>query len=219
MQLISYVRISNFKGFGDNITIDFSQPSVLIGPNNSGKTTVLQALAMWSTGLKIWFREKGQGKSKSKMSINRLSITQVPIKEAKFFWQNAKVRTKSTVNTELKITVGLVFDGEIRECTIVFTYFNSESIYCFPDESALNIEGLLAYASSLDVKILYPMSGIARVEPLIAEGRIDVLIGQGQTAEVLRNICYKIIENDEKNQTNDWIRVTDLMYKFLVSIF
>jgi predicted ATPase len=214
MQLINYVIISNFKGFGENITIDFSQPSVLIGPNNSGKTTVLQALAMWNMGVKTWFREKGTGKSKSKMgkSINRLSITQVPIKEAKYFWQNANVRT-GTVNTELKITVGLVLQGEIRECTLIFTYFNSESIYCFPDDASKNIEGLLEYASNLEIKILYPMSGIAREEPLIQEGRIDVLVGQGQTSEVLRNICYKIVENDEKNQTNDWKLVTDLMKK------
>ncbi len=92
MQLISYVKINNFKGFGENITIDFSQPSVLIGPKNSGKTTILQALAMWSFGIKTWFREKRQGKSKIGTSINRLNITQVPIKEAKYFWQNAKVQ-------------------------------------------------------------------------------------------------------------------------------
>ena len=71
----------------------------------------------------------------------------------------------------------------------------------------------MAYASGLDMKILYPMSGIAREEPLIAEGRIDVLIGQGQTADVLRNICYKIIENDERYQTKDWETVTDLVQK------
>jgi ABC-type cobalamin/Fe3+-siderophores transport system ATPase subunit len=214
MQLISYVKISNFKGFSENITIDFSQPSVLIGPNNSGKTSVLQALAMWSMGIKTWFREKGQGRSKSKMgtSINRLNITQVPIKESKYFWQNAIVR-KGNINTELKITVGLIREGTIQECSIVFTYFNAESIYCFPDEVSLKSEGLLSYASTLDLKILYPMSGIAREEPLIAEGRIDVLVGQGQTAEVLRNICYKIIENDEKNETKDWETVSALMFK------
>jgi predicted ATPase len=212
MQLISYVKISNFKGFGSDIIIDFSQPSVLIGPNNSGKTTVLQALAMWNTGIKTWFRAKGTGKSKSKVgtSINRLNITQVPIKEAKYFWQNANVRS-GTINTELKITAGLFFKGEIQECTTIFKYFNAESIYCFPDDNSINVDGLLQYASELEVKILYPMSGIAREEPLIAEGRIDVLVGQGQTSEVLRNICYKIIENDEKNNTKDWDSVRELM--------
>ena len=212
MQLINYVKISNFKGFDQDITIPFSQPSVLIGPNNSGKTSVLQALAMWNFGIKTWFREKGQSKNKGGKSINRLSITQVPIKEAKYFWQNASVRT-GTLNTELKITVGLMFKGETQECTIIFTYFNAESIYCFADEASKKIDGLLEYASTLDVKILYPMSGIAREEPLIAEGRIDVLVGQGQTSEVLRNICYKIIENDKANSTNDWESVTELMKK------
>lgn len=165
-------------------------------------------------GVKIWFREKGTGKSKSKVgtSINRLNITQVPIKEARYFWQNANVRS-GTQNTELKITAGLVFNGEIHECTTIFKYFNAESIYCFPDENSINIDGLLQYASELEVKILYPMSGIAREEPLIAEGRIDVLVGQGQTSEVLRNICYKIVENDDKNNTRDWENVGELMRK------
>lgn len=219
MELISYVTISNFKGFGEDITVNFSQPSILIGPNNSGKTTVLQALAMWNMGIKTWFREKGGGKSKSKRgtSINRLNITQVPIKEARFFWQNGTVRT-GTVNNELKITVGLVFRGEVKPCTIIFTYFNTESIYCFPDENSIHIEGLLAHASTLEIKILYPMSGIAREEPLIQEGRIDVLIGQGQTSEVLRNLCYKIVENDKNENTDDWQRVTNLM-KQLFHIF
>jgi predicted ATPase len=214
MLLINYVRISNFKTFGDNIVIDFSQPSVLIGPNNSGKTSVLQALAMWNMGVRTWFREKGSGKSKSKMgtSVNRLSITQVPVQESKYLWQNAIVRN-GTSNKELKITVGLFYEGKVRDCSIVFTYFNAESIYCFPDEASAEIDGLLAYASELDVKILYPMSGISREEPLIAEGRIDVLVGQGQTSEVLRNICYKIVENDTKNSTKDWESVTNLMKK------
>ena len=214
MQLISYVTISNFKSFGKEVRIDFGQPSVLIGPNNSGKTTILQALALWNLGLKTWIQEKGKGKSKSKMgtSINRLAITQVPIKEAKYFWQNANVRI-GNVNTELKITVGVVFEGLVKDCTIVFKYFNAESIYCFPDDASIKIKGLLDYATGLEVKILYPMSGIAREEPLIQEGRIDVLVGQGQTSEVLRNICYKIIENDEKNKTDDWQEVTTLMKK------
>lgn len=214
MQLINYVKISNFKGFGENIKIDFSQPSVLIGPNNSGKTSILQALGMWSMGIKTWFQEKGHGKSKSKIgtSINRLNITQVPIKESKYFWKNATVRV-AKINTELKITVGLVFKGEIKECTIIFKYFNAESIYCFPDEISSADAELMKYASELDIKILYPMSGIAREEALITEGRIDVLVGQGQTSEVLRNICYKVIENDIKNQTKDWDIVTGLMKK------
>ncbi len=37
-------------------------PVVFIGPNNSGKTSALQALALWEIGLKKW-NEKREGKS------------------------------------------------------------------------------------------------------------------------------------------------------------
>ncbi len=46
------------------------------------------------------------------------------------------------------------------------------------------------------------MSGLATEEALIQEGRIKVLVGQGQTAEVLRNLCYRVYSKDDKNETH-----------------
>lgn len=46
MPSISYVKIENFKGFKKEVYIRLSNPSVLIGPNNSGKTTAIQALSL-----------------------------------------------------------------------------------------------------------------------------------------------------------------------------
>ena len=43
MQYVDYIEIENFKGFGPKIRVPLDSPSVLIGPNNSGKTTVLLA--------------------------------------------------------------------------------------------------------------------------------------------------------------------------------
>jgi hypothetical protein len=49
---------------------------------------------------------------------------------------------------------------------------------------------------------LPPLSGLAAEEPLLQPGRINVLMGQGQTAQVLLNLCYQITENDKaKNRT------------------
>jgi len=63
MKKIHYLKIHHFKMFGDEVTLDFEQPSVLIGPNNSGKTTVIQALYLWHLGLKKWYQEKLNGAS------------------------------------------------------------------------------------------------------------------------------------------------------------
>jgi Fe-S cluster assembly ATPase SufC len=46
----------------------------------------------------------------------------------------------------------------------------------------------------LRVAFLPPMSGLADREFVKQQGEIGVLIGQGQTAQVLRNLCYQIYE-------------------------
>ena len=53
----------NFKNFGE-VEIELGNPVVFIGPNNSGKTTALQALALWEIGLKRW-NENRKGKQKT----------------------------------------------------------------------------------------------------------------------------------------------------------
>jgi hypothetical protein len=41
------------------------------------------------------------------------------------------------------------------------------------------------------------MSGLAAEEPKWEQGRINVLLGEGQTAQVLRNLCHQIFESSE----------------------
>ena len=63
----------NFKCFGE-VEIELGNPVVFIGPNNSGKTTALQALALWDVGLKRW-NEHRKGKPRPErrpgVAINR----------------------------------------------------------------------------------------------------------------------------------------------------
>jgi predicted ATPase len=210
VSMIQYIECENFKAFGSLERISFSQPSVLIGPNNSGKTTVLQALTIWNQGIRNWFQEKKhiKGSKSIGVGVNRLLITQVPVKEVKYFWNNTKTK-QGKDNIEIKITVGLWHNNEIKPCTLIMKYYNSEVVYMYPSDDTLSCEGLLALAASIDVKILYPMSGITNQEFLLQRGAIDTYIGQGKTSEVLVNLCYKIYENSE----SDWRKVTDLMYK------
>jgi predicted ATP-dependent endonuclease of OLD family len=46
MKLLHYVEIENFKRYGDIQRIELDHPAVLIGPNNCGKTSALQAIAL-----------------------------------------------------------------------------------------------------------------------------------------------------------------------------
>jgi AAA15 family ATPase/GTPase len=215
MRRIRYIEIENFKTFGKKIRIDLDHPAVLIGPNNAGKTSVVQALALWNRGIQAWYEKKGQPRQKDKRErisagINRLNILEVPVSETRFFWNNTRVR-KGNTPIELTINVGLENEGKLDDCRLVFKQRDSEIIYCRPCKKTVSNEELLAYAAELRFSLLYPMSGIETEEPLVQEGMINVLMGQGQTAQVLRNLCFKVSEASKENRSSDWDSIVKLM--------
>lgn len=215
-QIIQYLKIQNFKVFGDEVKINFDRPTVLIGANNSGKTSAIQALALWNWAVKIWL-DKKKNKSKAErnkgVALNRLEIAQVPIKETRYFWNNAKVRQKKSSNIILSIKVGIYYQNTLEEVGIIFKYHSPDLMYCQPTEETLSKDGLLEFAQNLKINLLYPMSGMSDKEFVLQEEAIRTQIGIGQTANVLRNICYHLYTNNQK----DWIYLVELI-KILFSI-
>ena len=82
-----------------------------------------------------------------------------------------------------------------------------ELIYCTPDEATLARPALIEAAARVSVDLLYPMSGLETEEPILQPGRIDVLLGQGRTAQTLRNLCLMVL----RNAPEDWQKITALM--------
>ena len=203
----------NFKNFGD-VEIELGNPVVFIGPNNSGKTTALQALALWEIGLKRW-NEKRKGKpnpeKRSGVAINRRDLISIPVPNARLLWRNLHVRDikrvegkQTTRYIRIDIVVEGVTHGKAWECGFEFDYANEESFYCRPLRIK-EIEGKVKQqmpvaeeASDLSVAFLPPMSGLASNEIRLEQGTIGVRIGEGRTAEVLRNICYQVSQDTEK---------------------
>ena len=71
--MLTKLTVRNFKRFGE-VEVELGNPVVFIGPNNSGKTSAMQALALWDIGLKRW-NEKYSGKrtpqNRPGVTINR----------------------------------------------------------------------------------------------------------------------------------------------------
>ena len=204
MRLLHYLEIQNFKRFGDRQRIELDHPAVLIGPNNCGKTSAIQALALWSQAVRTWYdvRRESSAKERPSVPLNRLNIVAVPVQRTRFFYHNAKVQ-----GVELSLTVGVEVKGEVRPLTMRFTRPADEVIYCSPDEASMADLELIEKAASINVELLYPMSGLETEEPILQPGRIDVLLGQGQTAQVLRNLCLIV----ERSSPDDWRKITVLM--------
>lgn len=178
MRLLHYIEIENFKRFGEKQRVELDHPAVLIGPNNCGKTSVIQALALWSQAVRTWYdiRKDSSAKERTVTALNRLSVFAVPVKRTRFFWHNTIVRTGNK-DISLTLTVGVDFNGKTISLPMHFRNQGDEVVYCSPNESvALDLD-LLKYAASLSVELLYPMSGLETEEAILQPGRIDVLLG------------------------------------------
>jgi hypothetical protein len=216
MRLLHYLELENFKRFGKRQRIELDHPAVLIGPNNCGKTSAIQALALWSQAVRTWYdvRKDSAAIQRTSTSLNRLNIVSVPVQRTRFFWHNTNVR-KGANDIHLFIKVGVEYKGEVKPLSMRFRNQGDELVYCNPEGENSEDLDFIAHVAKLRVELLYPMSGLDTEEPILQPGRLDVLLGQGRTADVLRNLCLSVASSSG----NDWADVVKLMKRlFLVEL-
>ena len=207
--MLTKLIIRNFKRFGE-VEIELGSPVVFIGPNNSGKTSAMQALALWDIGLQRW-NEKRSGRSTPEkrpgVTVNRRDLVAIPVPDANLLWRDLHVRDVRRVEGRPEtsnIRIDLIVEGVSNDrwwtCGLEFDYANEESFYCRP----LRMSGGKApdrmpipeEAGDAHIAFLPPMSGLAATETRLDSGAVNVRIGEGRTAEVLRNLCLEVHDQD-----------------------
>lgn len=215
--MLTQLVIRNFKLF-DRVEIELGERVVFVGPNNSGKTSALQALALWSAGVRRWVEKRGAGnvpKERAGVTINRRDLIAVPVPAANLLWRDLHTREgyneggkQKTRNVPIEIDVVGVDGGQQWSTQLEFDYANEESFYC---RSRLGLNGtrleVPAPAASVKLAYLPPMSGLLSNETKLDEGAINVRVGEGRTAEVLRNLCWMALQRSE----DPWKRIGQRM--------
>ena len=204
--MLTRIVIRNFKRF-EEVAVELGNPVVFIGPNNSGKTSAMQSLALWDIGLKRWNEKRSGRKTPEKrpgVTVNRRDLVAIPVPDANLLWRNLRVRDVRTVegrprtsNIRIDIIVEGVTDDRAWKCGLEFDYANEESFYCRPLRVAGRTQERMVVpeeAATVQIAFLPPMSGLAATETRIDTGAVNVRIGEGRTAEVLRNLCHTIYE-------------------------
>lgn len=218
--MLTKVIIRNFKRFGD-VEVELGNPVVFIGPNNSGKTTALQALALWDVGLRRWNEKRADKETPEKrpgVTINRRDLLGVPVPDANLLWRDLHVREGARVDGKTRtrnVRIDIVAEGVTESvawtCGLEFDYANEESFYCRPlrlsEEPGAARMPIPKEARGVRVAFLQPMSGLIANETRLDPGAINVRLGEGRTAEVLRNLCYRIIEHGDGREK--WVGIVD----------
>ena len=115
----------------------------------------------------------------------------------------------------MEVIVEGITGGEEWSCGLEFDYTNEESFYCRPLRTTPDgSERMPVLPAELWPKmaLLNPMSGLASNETRLEPGAINVRLGEGRTAEVLRNLCLRVTELPDGKERWDTLsrRIADL---------
>ena len=196
--MIHTIRIRGFKRYHE-VELRLPGHVVLAGPNNTGKTTVLQAIASWALTLQRWFdvnrsdlRREHRGVPRGKRvadeiprplpyrraPITRQAFTTVPLLSFDLLWRNRAYGDGGRIEIELQHDEGW-------SVTMELTADSTEQIYVRP-RADVPSETL----RTLDIRVMFvpPMTGVGIDEPVFQPAKIEQLLGLGRPGEVLRNL-------------------------------
>lgn len=192
--MIRGITLRRFKRF-DDVHVPVADHIVLAGPNNTGKTTVLQAVAAWSLAFNTWRQINDFNSRKGGYMyapISRESFAAVPLRSFDFLWRERQMNTF--------IEIELVHDG-IGPISMEFHYDTTEQIKTRP---SLHAKPEALRDLSFDATFIPAMSGLTpREAPYANIATIDALLAQSRPGDVLRNLLL-IAHGDE----SAWARLT-----------
>ena len=174
--MIRSVRVRGFKRFRE---VEFRLPGhvVLAGPNNTGKTTLLQAIASWALALRRWreLNDFNRRNGYRRAPISREAFVAVPLRSFDLLWTDRWYR--GPIEIEIRDDAGWAVTMELIPDS-------SEQIYVRPASSS---SGDLR---SIDPQVVFvpPMTGLGIDEPVLQPPKIEHLLGLGRPGEVLRNV-------------------------------
>ena len=190
--MIEKVQLKYFKQFKEE-NFDLEDNIVLAGPNNAGKTTLLQAIATWHFAFREWQKKRGvsTAKKRSSVALTRKQFLSVPVQRFNLLWTGASTALKkdegggrgAATPRIMEITLkGGSKTNDPWEHTMEFRYANSELIYAKLTDSKT--------VPSEEIKVVYvpSFSGIETDEKVHTQEYQEWLVGQGKPGDIIRNL-------------------------------
>lgn len=208
---VKKVELKKFKKYKDASILLNNELSLLVGGNNSGKSSLLQAMATWQFCKTLLEIEKGR-KSWTSAATNQglgLSIvdfTPMFIPTLSHLWTNLKSQ-KQTEADGYTLKIKLYWDNQsgIEKFLEIGLSLANDRLFIKNTSSNLtldeivNQDGLPDDTNIPQIAYLPPFAGITDREMRMSPAMRNRLIGQGLSGGVIRNSLYDIhLENQRK---------------------
>ena len=202
--MINKVVVNNFKKFAQQ-EFDIPRHLVVVGPNNSGKTTLLQAIGAWAEVAYQWLennpnlaREKDENYPST--ILNLLRFYSIPLVDFEHLWTDKKVREPASVwlyTDQWKIGFEII-------------YQENELSYIRPAKQ-VHERDLEKYINDPFIPVYIPtLSGVEIREPSLNLADVSsAYFARAQAGRMLRNLLLAVSEDEQK-----WTKLQDVILNF-----
>lgn len=197
--MITQLTLRNFKSVSEQV-YKFTDFDLLVGRNNSGKSTVLQSLAIWQFCMDEFHRIKRSGNTGIQIVLP--NFTALPVPEFNLLWKDRTDRAYPTDEKTGKKKQNFILieillewrepDGSTQNFGVELRYHSPQTMYAIP------VGGWKAFKDCEEKgtlpKIAYvpPFSGLEPAEKWLDRAPIRQQVGKGQPGSVLRNLLLQV---------------------------
>lgn len=200
--MICRVSLNNFKRFkATKFDVHSSGLSFLAGGNNSGKSTLLQALAIWEFSKTVLEMERGPeslriGYNRQGLGLSDDEFSPVAVASLKHLWTNLTTQVPGTkdgyslsVRCEWKA-------GDVEKHLQISLALANDRLFIKAGSSDLGPNDVIPH-----VTYLPPFAGMVARETQMSVAQRRAMIGRGLAGGVIRNFLYDMYrENEQKRE-------------------
>jgi predicted ATPase len=216
--MITKLTLKNFKSIGEQEYI-FSGFDLLVGGNNSGKSTILQSLAIWQFCIDTFRISKRSGATGTQVVLP--NFTALPVPEFNLLWKDRTDRRsiekpeggKTQELIPIHIRVEWQHEGQSESLAVELRYQSPQTIYAKPsvDHPDNGWEVFRKYDQQKQLPVIAyvpPFSGLEPDEQGVDDGLLKQKVGKGQPGSILRNLLLRVSESSELEGKERWEELT-----------
>ena len=187
--LITKVRINNFKRF-EQLEMDLKPLDCLVGPNNSGKTTLLQALALFDFCVHHCLNRKNGDFEIKPRTIQPEDFYVLPVSDPMDLWTD---RVTMRAKKQQRIEICVTFDGQQEVTATLKLDYNRLGLNV--DSSDKSQEWYLQL-SQYRIAYLPVFSAFLAQEERRTSAIIESELARGRVHTVIRNLLLDLKEGN-----------------------
>jgi hypothetical protein len=215
--MIKSVTIKNLKSIKEEI-YSFTSFDLLVGMNNSGKSTILQALAIWQYCVDEFRRSKRKGTKGIQIVLP--NFTALPLPEFNLLWTGKVEREYPQKDGErrqqefiyIEIIVKWEIPGGEEGFGVSLRYQSPQAVYAAPQGGWNKFKELDENNKIPRLVYVPPFSGLEPIEEWRDDSILKRQVGKAQPGSVLRNLLFRVVDKDISPGINvEWKEIKEII--------